>query len=144
MTPKPTLLIVDDEPFNLDLLEQELEEDYALVKARNGAEALERADTCNPDLILMDVMMPGITGIEAVKRLRASERHVLTPVILLTAEGHIEARVKGLDAGADDYVIKPFEPDELHARIRSALRLGRLQKDLARERNSLKEALAQL
>ncbi|MBI4553469.1 MAG: response regulator [Candidatus Latescibacteria bacterium] len=144
MPDKPTILIVDDESSNLDLLEQELEEDYDVVTAQDGIEALQKADACAPDLILLDVRMPGLNGLEVVRRLRASERHVITPVILLTAQAHLEDKVNGLDAGADDYITKPFEPDDLHARIRSALRIGRLQRELAQERNSLKEALAQL
>ena len=142
--PKPVVLIVDDEPFNLDLLEQELSEDYSIVQADSGEAALRMADEHEPDLVLMDVRMPGMDGREAVRRLRASERYVITPVIMLTAETALVDVVEGLDAGADDYVGKPFEPDDLHARIRSALRLGRLQKELARERNELKKTLEDL
>ncbi len=141
---RPTILIVDDEPFNLDLLEQELIDDYALVKAEDGEGALQQAEACDPDLILLDVRMPGMSGLEVVQHLRESERYVTTPVIMLTAQSGLDAQVEGLDAGADDYITKPFEPENLHARIRSALRIGRLQKELARERNDLKQALEEL
>lgn len=142
---RPTILIVDDEPLNLDLLEQELMDDYDVVKAQDGAEALREADACDPDLILLDVRMPpGLSGLEVVRRLRASERHVTTPIILLTAQAGLGDEVEGLDAGADDYITKPFESEDLHARIRSALRIGHLQKELAQERNELKETLESL
>ena len=141
---RATVLIVDDEPFNLDLLEQELMDDYEVVRAEDGEGALREADACEPDLILLDVMMPGMGGLEVVERLRASEKHVSTPVILLTALSGMGDQVAGLDSGADDYITKPFDPDDLHARIRSALRIGGLQKALAEERNELQEALASL
>ncbi len=142
--PRHTILIVDDEPFNLDLLEQELMDDYEVVQAGDGPEALRQADACEPDLILLDVRMPGMSGLEVVERLRRTLQHVTTPVIMLTAQSGLDAQVEGLDAGADDYITKPFEPDDLHARIRSALRIGQLQKDLARERNELEQALKDL
>ncbi|MDA0748545.1 MAG: response regulator [bacterium] len=139
-----TILIVDDEPFNLDLLEQELMDDYRVVRAETGEQALEQADAADPDLILMDVRMPGIGGLEAVRQLRTCAQHLTTPVIMLTAQTGLDDVVKGLDSGADDYISKPFEPEDLHARIRSALRLGQLQKDLAQERNELKRTLDEL
>src|SRR5213594_3905912 len=111
------ILIVDDEPFNLDLLEQELaDQDYALEKASDGVEALEKVDAFEPDVILLDYMMPRMNGIEVVKRLKQHEKHKGIPVILLTAKGSQEDKARGLDAGADDYVVKPFEPLELLAR----------------------------
>ncbi len=139
---KPTILIVDDEPFNLDLLEQELADDYEVVRAQDGTEALRQADACSPDLILLDVRMPpGLSGLDVVRHLRRKERHVITPVIMLTAQSGLGEKVEGLDAGADDYITKPFESEDLQARIRSALRIGRLQRELAQERNELKETL---
>lgn len=141
---KPVILAVDDEPFNLDLLEQELMDDYRVVIARDGAAALETVDACSPDVVLLDVAMPGMDGLEVLRRLRRSDRHITTPVILLTAHTALDDRVRGLDAGADDYVTKPFESEELHARIRSALRVGRLQKALTLERNELRQTLIEL
>ncbi|MBT4137796.1 MAG: response regulator, partial [Candidatus Latescibacteria bacterium] len=144
MSERVKILIVDDEPMNLDLLEQELMDDYDIVSASNGVEALAQADAENPDLILLDVQMPVMNGIEAVKKLRESEQHVRTPVFMLTAQSNMEDRVVGLDAGANDYILKPFDPDDLQARIRSGLRIGRLQNELAKERNDLKQALVEL
>lgn len=144
MSERAKILIVDDEPMNLDLLEQELMDDYDIVSASNGVEALAQADAENPDLILLDVQMPEMNGIEAVKKLKESEQHVHTPVFMLTAQANMEDRVVGLDAGADDYILKPFDPDELQARIRTGLRMGRLQNELAKERNDLQQALVEL
>lgn len=125
------ILIVDDEPFNLDLLEQELMEyDYVLERAIDGVDALARADAFGPDLILLDYMMPKMNGVEVVKRLRQSDKHKSVPVILLTAKATQEDKVAGLDAGADDYVTKPFDSFELLARVRAMLRIKDLHDQL--------------
>lgn len=125
------ILIVDDEPFNLDLLEQELMEyDYVLERAVDGVDALAKADAFSPDLILLDYMMPRLNGVEVVKQLRQSERHKSVPVILLTAKATQEDKVAGLDAGADDYVTKPFDSVELLARVRAMLRIKELHDQL--------------
>jgi len=89
------ILIVDDEPFNLDLLSQILEEDYEVLEASNGCKGLEVARGEKPDLILLDMLMPEMSGIEAVKKLRESEQHVRTPVFMLTAQANMEDRVVG-------------------------------------------------
>jgi class 3 adenylate cyclase len=121
------ILIVDDEPFNLDLLEQELMDyDYAIERAVNGVEALEKTDAFGPDVILLDFMMPKMNGLEVVRRLRASEKHKRIPVILLTAKASQEDKIAGLDAGADDYVTKPFDAFELLARVRAMLRIKQM------------------
>ncbi|MCZ6632267.1 MAG: response regulator [bacterium] len=144
---KQTILIVDDIAMNLDLLEQELWDDYILVRAENGEQALQQADLCEPDCILLDVTMPGMGGLEVVKKLRESEKHLATPytpVILVTALSEMSDQVRGLAAGADDYITKPWEPEDLHARLKVALRIGELQKALARERDELQQALSNL
>ena len=118
------ILIVDDEPFNLDLLEQELvDQGYVIERANDGIEALEKLEAFGPDIILLDYMMPRMTGLEVLARLRQDERHKTIPVILLTAKATQEDKVRGLDAGADDYVIKPFDAFELLARVRAMLRI---------------------
>lgn len=142
--PRALVLIVDDEPFNLDVLEQELMDDYDVIRATNGVEALSQAEARDPDLILLDIRMPEMDGLSVVRKLRGSGKHVTTPVIMLTAQSTTEEKVEGLDAGADDYILKPFDPDDLHARIRSGLRIGRLQKELEAERNELKKTLDDL
>ena len=125
------ILIVDDEPFNLDLLEQELmDESYVIERAADGVEALEKVESFDPDVILLDYMMPNMNGLEVLKQLRADERHKSTPVILLTAKASQEDKVRGLDAGADDYVIKPFDAVELLARVRAMLRIKEMHDTL--------------
>jgi DNA-binding response OmpR family regulator len=125
------ILIVDDEPFNLDLLEQELMEyDYVLERAVDGVDALEKTESFGPDLILLDYMMPKMSGLEVVKQLRKNDRHKAIPVILLTAKATPEDKIAGLDAGADDYVTKPFDSFELLARVRAMLRIKELHDQL--------------
>jgi adenylate cyclase len=138
------ILIVDDEPFNLDLLEQELtDQNYAVERANDGAEALDKVESFKPDLLLLDYMMPKMNGIEVVKRLRQDERHKSIPVILLTAKGSQEDKVRGLDAGADDYIVKPFDSFELLARVRAMIRLKQLHDSLEELNRSLAEKVAE-
>jgi class 3 adenylate cyclase len=118
------ILIVDDEPFNLDLLEQELQDQgYTIERATDGAEALEKVPSFLPDVILLDYMMPNMNGLEVLGRLRKDEKHKGIPVILLTAKATQEDKIRGLDAGADDYVVKPFDSFELMARVRAMIRI---------------------
>ena len=125
------ILIVDDEPFNLDLLEQELADyDYVIERASDGAEALEKIDSFRPDIVLLDYMMPNMDGLEVITKLRQDERHQSLPVIFLTAKGTKEDIAKGLNAGADDYITKPFEPVELLARVRSMMRIKQMHDSL--------------
>lgn len=134
------ILIVDDEPFNLDLLEQELaDHGYVIEKAGDGVEALEKVEAFEPDVILLDYMMPRMNGIEVVKRLKQTERRKGIPVILLTAKGSQEDKVRGLDAGADDYVVKPFDSFELLARVRSMMRIKQMHDALEEWNRTLSE-----
>ena len=116
------ILIVEDEAKISRLLEIELEsEGYQVTKADNGLDALEAYRSQEVDLILLDVMLPGMSGIELLRRIRAHDSH--TAVLLLTAKSSVEDKVSGLDLGANDYITKPFQIEELLARIRAALRL---------------------
>jgi len=136
------ILIVDDEPFNLDLLEQELGEyDYVIERAADGIEALEKTQSFAPDVILLDYMMPRMNGLEVVKQLRATPEHQGIPVILLTAKATQEDKVAGLDAGADDYVTKPFDSFELLARVRAMMRLKEMHDTLAEWNRTLAETV---
>lgn len=138
------ILIVDDEPFNLDLLEQELaDQNYTIERAGDGVEALEKVGTFEPDVVLLDYMMPKMNGIEVVARLRQNEKYKSLPVILVTAKGSQEDKVRGLDAGADDYVVKPFDSFELLARVRSMLRIKRLHDALEDLNRSLADKVAE-
>ncbi|MEC1524772.1 response regulator transcription factor [Neobacillus niacini] len=119
---KGSILVVEDEEKIARVLELELEyEGYEVTKAFDGLEALEAYRTGNWDLILLDVMLPGLSGIELLRRIRKND--LLTPVILLTAKSSVEDKVSGLDQGANDYITKPFQIEELLARIRAALRI---------------------
>jgi adenylate cyclase len=118
------ILIVDDEPFNVDLLEQELEDlGYRTIAARDGKEALDKVAAEGPDLILLDVMMPVMDGFSACRRLKQSDETRLIPVVIMTALDGLEDRIRGIEAGADDFLTKPANPRELAARIQTALRL---------------------
>lgn len=121
-----SILVVEDEEKILRLLELELEyEGYQVGKAMDGIQALDLYRTGKWDLILLDVMLPGLSGIELLRRIRAKDTN--TPVILLTAKGSVEDKVSGLDLGANDYITKPFQIEELLARIRAVLRIRSVQ-----------------
>lgn len=121
MTEGERILIVDDEPAVREALRRSLAfEGYATEVAADGLEALARAGEYRPDLIVLDIQMPRMDGLTAARRLRAAGSRV--PVLMLTARDTVGDRVTGLDAGADDYLVKPFELDELLARIRALLR----------------------
>ncbi len=118
------ILVVDDEVDNVRLLEALLlRRGFEVVKARNGAEALQQVDREQPDLILLDVMMPIMDGFEVCKILKDNPETRLIPVVIMTALGQVEDRVKGIEAGADDFLTKPVHRDELLARIHTSLRL---------------------
>ena len=120
---KSSILVVEDEEKILRLLELELEyEGYEVGKAADGLKAFELFQSREWDLILLDIMLPGISGIELLRRIRSQDAH--TPVILLTAKSSVEDKVSGLDLGANDYITKPFQIEELLARIRVALRMS--------------------
>lgn len=120
MSTKPLVLAVDDEAGILRLIKLELEElGFHIVTADGGEKALKVAEEQRPDIVLLDIMMPDIGGIEVMRRLRDQ---IDAPVILVTAKDTDSDKVKGLELGADDYVVKPFNPDELAARIRAVLR----------------------
>ncbi len=117
------VLIVEDEPDMVELLRWNLEkEGYRVEAARDGIAALEAARRFGPDLVVLDLMLPGLDGFEVLKRLRAGRTSAHVPVILLTARTAETDRVVGLELGADDYVTKPFSPRELAARIKAILR----------------------
>ena len=115
-----TVLIADDDRKIIDMLRRTLAyEGYHVVTAGDGNEALTKAQANRPDVIVLDWLMPGVNGIEVARRLRAVDD---TPILMLTARDAVEDRVEGLDSGADDYLVKPFAPAELLARLRALLR----------------------
>lgn len=119
---KPAILIIEDEEKIARVLELELTyEGYAIGKAMDGLDGLRLFREKTWNLILLDIMLPGLSGIEVLRRIRSSDAH--TPVILLTAKDSVEDKVSGLDLGANDYITKPFQIEELLARVRTSLRL---------------------
>lgn len=122
--PQAKILVVDDEAKNVKLMEALLvPRGYQVLQASNGEEALQRVQEEQPDLILLDVMMPLMDGFEACKRLKNNAETRFIPVVIMTALNQMEDRIKGIEAGADDFLTKPVNRDELMARIRTSLRL---------------------
>ena len=120
---KPRLLLVEDDRALADLLTWHFErEGYAIERTADGEEALLLARERTPDLVILDWMIEGVTGIEVCRRLRRKEATAHVPIIMLTARGEESDRIRGLETGADDYVTKPFSPRELMARVGAVLR----------------------
>ena len=117
------VLIVEDEPDIRDLLAFHLErEGYHVTRSRTGADALRQVRARPPDLILLDLMLPELDGLEVCRRLRQDPRTASVPIVMLTARGEEVDRILGLELGADDYIVKPFSPKEVVARVRAVLR----------------------
>jgi DNA-binding response OmpR family regulator len=120
----PSILIVDDEPNNFDVIAAQLSDcDYQIHYAFSGQEALSSLDIYNPDLILLDVMMPGINGIEVCQQIKAMPKWQAVPIVMVTALSSKSDLAKCLGAGADDFISKPVNPEELRARVKSMLRI---------------------
>lgn len=121
---KAHILVVDDDPRITDLLRRVLAyEGYSVATAATGTEALNRTLERPPDMVVLDIMLPGLNGLEVAQRLRGAGDNV--PILMLTARDAIADRVKGLETGADDYLVKPFAPEELVARVKALLRRSR-------------------
>jgi len=129
---KPTILVAEDESALVTLLRYNLErEGYRVLEARDGEEALLVAAEEQPDLVILDWMMPQLSGIEVCRRLRGRKESRNVPILMLTARGEESDRIRGLDTGADDYLTKPFSMTELLARLRAVLR--RIRPSLAED-----------
>lgn len=127
------ILVVDDHAQNLELIQAYLEgEGYEVIAARNGREALAKASGEEPDLILLDVMMPDLSGYQVCERLKGNEKITSIPVIMVTALQQLEDKQKALEAGADDFLSKPVDRIELLTRVRSLLKVRHLGKELDR------------
>ncbi len=134
------ILIVDDNPDNLEIISTRLEfRGYHVVTAERGEEAIRIVNEERPDLMLLDIMMPDMDGYEVARRIRATEDLAYIPIIFVTARDSTEDKVTGLDAGADDYLTKPINFPELEARVRSMLRIKRLQDQLEEKNRELEE-----
>ena len=156
MKAKPVVLVVDDQPQNVELLEAYLApEGYKIVRAANGEEALGKLSGSQIDLVLLDVMMPGMDGFEVARRVRQEPTHRLLPIILVTALKETEDRVKGIEAGCDDFLSKPVDKTELLARVKSLLKVkdyndlmsnyqGELEAEVTRRQEELKRAFERI
>jgi two-component system response regulator AtoC len=139
MTGKEKILVVDDNPSNVKVLRVKLADaGYDIVEAVSGSEALDRIESDSPDLVLLDVMMPGMDGYETCRRIKSGDTKNFLPVILVTAKTETEDLVQGFDSGADDYVTKPFNPVEILARVRAMLRI----RSMVQENRYLRAELA--
>lgn len=129
--PPDHLFVVDDQPYGRRLLAEALRlQGYRVTELESGEQALSQVDPLQPDLILLDVMMPGLNGFEVCRSLKSHEQTRLIPVVLLTAASDHGNRVRGIEAGADDFLSKPFDETELIARVRSLVHQKRLNEDL--------------
>jgi DNA-binding response OmpR family regulator len=141
---RSTILIVDDEPFNVDYLEQELADlGYDTSSATNGQEALDKVAADAPDLILLDVMMPVMDGFTVCRLLKDQEETRLIPIVIMTALDAKADRITGIQAGADDFLTKPVDEEELVARIETALKLKHTVDHRMGEFSALKDQVAQ-
>ncbi|MCP4676409.1 MAG: hybrid sensor histidine kinase/response regulator [Deltaproteobacteria bacterium] len=127
MSSRHKILIVDDDERNIRVLKRILDGDSIISSARSGEEALALITQFHPDLILLDIIMPGMDGYETCRRIRSDNRLSLIKIILVSGQGMVEERLKGYEAGADDYITKPFNNEELKAKVRVFLRLKRAE-----------------
>ena len=120
---KKKILIVDDDEINVEILHELLKEQYALATASSGQQCLEKIGRFKPDLVLLDIVMSGMDGYEACRRIKSDSQSETTHIILISSKTSIESRLKGYEVGTDDYIVKPFDNDELLAKIKVQIRL---------------------
>ena len=126
---KLKILTVDDEPDIRELIIATLEDEYEIISAATGQEGLDKAKLENPDILILDYALPDLNGVEVCTQLRKDPRFLNTPILMLTGKRETEDKVKGLEAGVDDYMVKPFVPQELIARIRMLVRRSNVNLD---------------
>jgi len=140
----PKVLVADDEPDMLRFLKSQLEKHYEVLEAVDGNQAVEKARQYLPDLILLDMMMPEKDGIQACRELKAQVATQSIPVVLLTARADEDTKYSALNAGANDFLTKPFSSTELHVRVKNLIESHQYQRDLARKKSALEMTLEQL
>jgi signal transduction histidine kinase len=138
------LLLVEDNPDMLNFLSFQLQDEFELLMARDGIEGLERARREIPDLIVSDVMMPGKDGYQLCREIKQDQRTCHIPVVLLTAKAELSGKIEGLEYGADEYLTKPFNAQELRAKVRSLISLRRLEREVQRRNEELERTLKEL
>lgn len=133
---RPTILVADDDPLIQEVLQTKMEKSgYRVKSALDGEKTLASIQQEIPDLLILDIKMPGLDGLEICRRLRAEEKTLTLPILMLTAYGGVDHIIKGLEAGADDYVTKPFQMEEVMMRVRALLRMRDIERQL-REKES--------
>lgn len=135
------ILIVDDEPKNLKILRIRLKDGYEIEEAATGEEALEKIESFNPALVLLDIMMPGIDGYEVTRRIKANPKTQNCKVVLLSGKALLEEKLEGYKSGAEDYITKPFNGEELLAKIKVFIKLFNLEDRLERINEDLEEEI---
>ena len=138
---KKKILIVDDNEINVGIFKELLEEQYVLATVSSGQQCLEKIDQFKPDLVLLDIIMPGMDGYETCRRIKSEPRSETTHIILVSSKTSVESRLKGYEVGADDYITRPFDDDELLAKIKVQIRLREAIMNLASLHAQLSEEL---
>jgi DNA-binding response OmpR family regulator len=141
---KPRVLVVDDDEMNVRLLEAILSDKYEVTTAYNGKEALLDVEKKPPDLILLDIMMPGMSGYEVCKKLKGNNKTLHIPIVMVTALTEKTEKIKGIEAGADDFLNKPVDVNELRVRVKSLLKLKYYHDSLLEEQKRLLEIITNL
>jgi len=138
---KKKILIVDDNEINVGILKELLEEQYVLATAANGQQCLEKINRFKPDIVLLDIIMPGMDGYETCRRIKSDPQSETTHIILLSSKTSVGSRLKGYEVGADDYITRPFDGDELLAKIKVQIRLREAIMNLASLHDQLSDEL---
>ncbi len=141
---KPRVLVVDDDEMNVRLLEAILSDKYEVTTAYNGKEALLEVEKKPPDLILLDIMMPGMSGYEVCKKLKGNNKTLHIPIVMVTALTEKTEKIKGIEVGADDFLNKPVDVNELRVRVKSLLKLKYYHDSLLEEQKRLLEIITNL
>lgn len=135
--PRAKILVVDDEPVNVELISGYLEKDYEIIPAYSGKEALEKVRLTNPDIVLLDIMMPEVKGYEVCEQIKFHDITHFIPIVIITALTEIEHKIKAIEAGADDFLTKPINRIELITRIKSLLKTKYYHDQLVRSKEQI-------
>lgn len=135
--PRAKVLVVDDEPVNVELISGYLEKDYEIIPAYSGKEALEKVRLANPDIVLLDIMMPEVKGYEVCEKIRFQDVTRFIPIVMITALTEIEHKIKSIESGADDFLTKPINRIELITRIKSLLKTKYYHDQLVRSKEQI-------
>ena len=144
MHDKPRILIADDDPINIQLLTKALQGTYDICSAINGFDAIDQVKEASPDLLILDVMMPDLSGFDVCRIIKAEEAYAEIPILFLTAMGTIESEITGLELGGIDYLTKPVKMDLLKLRVRNHIELKRRNDLVKEQRDQLEVALSRI